>query len=99
MPPLGGEIFSRSQRGLVAQPHLPRSHVVQVLVKSGVVVESHPLVHADLEFDEVLVLAQVDVLVLQAAPEALDEDVVDPAAIFPSMLILMPASLSALVHA
>ena len=67
-------------------------------MKSGVVVESHPLVHADLEFDEVLVLAQVDVLVLQAAPEALDEDVVDPAA-FPSMLILMPASLSALVHA
>ena len=45
------------------------------------VVEIKPLGHAALELGDVAVFAQVDVFVLKTAPQALDKNVIEPAAL------------------
>ena len=57
-----------------------RRAVFQRLVKAALVVEGDPFANSRPSFEPVGVAFQIDVLVLQRAPEAFDEDVVHPAA-------------------
>jgi hypothetical protein len=57
-----------------------RRAVVERLVKATLVVEGEPFADARSRFEPVGVAPQIDVLVLERAPEAFDEDVVHPAA-------------------
>jgi len=78
-PVVGFILLRRFGEVLVRTIERPRAFVVQCLVDAFVVVVVDPSIHTPLEFRHGAVVLQVNVLLLQAAPEPLDEDVVDPA--------------------
>src|SRR6516164_2103765 len=61
------------------RPHRRWSLVTQGLVRPAVVVKADPLANADARLKRVDIDPQMDLFVLQAAPQPLDEDVIQPA--------------------
>src|SRR5215469_10825645 len=66
----------RARRG---RPRRRRSLVAQSLVQPALVVEAEPLADADARLESIGIGFKMDLFVLQAAPQALDKDVVQPA--------------------
>ena len=74
-------VILRWHFGNISSEDLPGRGAIQRLVPPFVVVEVDPSADSGFEVHQVEVLLQVDVLVLQRAPEPLDHHVVDPAAL------------------
>jgi len=66
-------------RAHLGRPGRRRRLVTQGLVRSTLVIEVDPLADTDTRLETVGIGLQVDLFVLQAAPQPLDEDVVQPA--------------------
>ena len=84
-------------RFAAAAPDRHGRPVGQRLVGTAIVVEGDPGADPGARRAAVGIGFQVDLLVFQASPQPLDEDVVEPAAA--SMLIAMPAASSRVVNA
>src|SRR6516165_5029876 len=63
----------------LGRPGRRRRLVAQGLVRPAVIIEAKPLTDADARLEAVGIGLQMDLLMLQAAPQPFDEDVVQPA--------------------
>src|SRR5438552_2473505 len=61
-------------------PYRHRGAVAVRLMRAGLIIEADPLADAGFRFAAIAVALEIDVLMLQRAPQPLDEDIVHPPA-------------------